>query len=150
MNFRLRTVVRGYTLIEVIITLFLVIGVSGIAFHVFRQTTYRIKVSQTQTLLQLLEYSLEQYALDHDGIYPAGDGSYASAQILYQKLAGYTPEGVRDESARCYGEYLSPRGRFVEDERAVVDSFGNYIRYIAPYSENSSLKAYRLWSLASE
>ena len=140
----------GFTLVELLVTLSLLLVLAGSSIKIFHHISSKVKISKIHTTLKLLEYSLEQYAFDHEGKYPEGRGDLESAQTLFQELAGYTEGGLRDDEKDCYAKYLTLEGSSVGENREVIDPYGNYICYVSMEEKDTENADFRLWSIGQE
>jgi prepilin-type N-terminal cleavage/methylation domain-containing protein len=113
-----RPCARGFTLIEIlavitIIVILAAIGISGMGWVTERQNR-----DKAATQVKLLESALEAYEADMAG-YPTGNGDTNSSQALYNALFydGYdylnqaTPPSTWTKASRIYCEPLDPRTR---------------------------------------
>lgn len=149
----------GFTLVEVLVTMFIIAILSVVTLGVLTQTGDRVKYQQTETLIAQLENSLESYYFDNQD-YPrsaVGAGSVEYAELLFQELGGYNSDGsIPSVVPTSFADYLEPSGKNVAQTNGagnyrVVDPWGNYIRY-TPASNGVSTNNpdFDLWSIGAE
>lgn len=146
----------GFTLTELLVVILIIAILASIAIGIGGQAGDRVKYRQTEVLLNLVENSIEQYRLDNGELPPVSSNmDQNAAQELFQLLGGYDPSGViitedpNDGSpVRSYADgYLDPGGKNVDENFAIVDAFGNFLRYQAPGDENPE---FDLWSIGKD
>lgn len=107
----------GFTLIEVLLVLAILGAIMSMVVPKMLGRQNHANIDTTRVSLRGVEQALRLYALDHNGVYPAGNDGLS---LLVQ------PPGSRDR--RWKGPYL---------DREPVDAWGNSISYISPGKINT-------------
>jgi prepilin-type N-terminal cleavage/methylation domain-containing protein len=88
----------GFSLIELLVVMTIIMILSGIVIGALIKVNKQRDIKQTRVTLRNLALKLEEYASEHNGIYPVGED--ASSSILFNALSGdYTGQGrlLRDQ-----------------------------------------------------
>ncbi len=115
---------NGFSLVEVIVTIVVVAGLSAITFTAFQTFNRQADEAKTRALLQRIALALDEYHRDNHQ-YPLGEN-------LYRALSGNEPVG--DQRIYLLGLKASenPEGLVggIESDRFLVDPFGNRLLYL--------------------
>jgi general secretion pathway protein G len=97
-----RNIAKGFTLVEILIVVVILGILAAIVIPQFTNASQAAKASSLQSQLQTIRSQLELFQLNHNGVYPTLDGTWAiltnkSSQAEVGPLAG---------SGTNYGPYL--------------------------------------------
>jgi general secretion pathway protein G len=130
-KYRKHTVRRGFTLIEVMIVLLILLSMAGLAVFQFSGVLANAQRKSTLTYVKGLSSSLEQYKLAL-GQYPTTEQGLNALMEAPQDLAN---------PAKWSGPYL-------KDSAATEDPWGSPYQYVCPGSR--SRDGYDVWSLGPD
>lgn len=120
---RQQTENAGFTLIEIITVIAIIMALAAMTIGGFRFATVKAQSSRTTVLLGSLSQSLEDYRADQ-GFFPQGDGGKGSTEQVYIALYGdgeleydidtekvvvrVKPDGESDQGVNVYLSTLDP------------------------------------------
>jgi len=130
----------GFTLVELLVAIFIIAILSTIALTILPQVGDRMKYQKSKAIIALLENSLESYYFDNN-VYPAAIdlNNWLNSDVLFQVLGGYDSSGnitlgSNGKAVTSYADYMDPNGsgKLVQPgvPHRLVDPFGNEIRYV--------------------
>ncbi len=159
---RARSTPAGFTLVEMLIVILLVVVLAGLTVVVGRGVIAKSKVDQCRQLLLTLDATLTEYQADKGAIPPfvrrayippTGQGSpdrrtWREVAVYIEQVQGYA--GIDKQLGTIDASFLVKRqqiyadlagypyaGRVTEDERpSVRDPWGLEILYIHPHADN--------------
>lgn len=162
----------GFSLMELMVVVSILILLAGFLIAALPGVQNRVNRNKVELFMGQLKGGLSKYQQDH-GVYPPNEGSgtppndatgLAGAQVLYKYLSGdWDEDGAVDEDETIYVEKLDYDSNLDANEKrsevyggayAVIDSFGNPVRYVAsppnvPVNERGTINPhYDLWSIA--
>lgn len=156
---------RAFTLMELMVVISLIAILAGMVLAAMPAVLNQIKRKQVKLTLKEVEAGLSSYKLDN-GMFPINPtDEIEGAHVLYKFLSGDFDEDGKldDESAgtKIYMEGIDWNtaknqaqqrvGRTAGNRYALVDPFGNQIRYLCepPGKKNKQTNnpTYDLWSL---
>jgi general secretion pathway protein G len=103
----LRAVRRGFTLMEVLVVVAIILILAGLGGYYFLGQAKEAQKSAAKVQIRTLKQAAENYALDHGGTFPA------NLQALLSKDS--------------YG-----KGPYLKNQDALVDPWGNQYQYAPP------------------
>jgi len=117
-----RAYAKGFTLIEVLVTISIMVVLLGLSFGIGKWALENAQVQKAVVQVKLMERAIEEYKLDN-GEFPPGDGSVRSTSSLYDALY---ERGVLN-SGKVYMPEFDPDGsdqfREITEEGVVFDPF---------------------------
>ena len=168
----------GFTLIEILTVITILAVLGGIGFGTFMLVNRQAKSKQAEVMIENLSTNLEarvakgfsQDDLDDLGaklqlgtLYPSGDGSDTSTANLYAVLSGdFDSDGDVDTDVggksgnnrqpmfpQIDPEYTG-KGKYVNDDRILVDAWLQPLRYRFPGNKNNVENGFDLWSVGPD
>lgn len=150
----------GFTLVELLVVIAIIAILAGITLALRDWANNKTATSETRVRLQRIRTHLEEYANEHNGVYPVGqDGTSA---VLYNVLSGdFTGQGNNPTGPVYYRELNDDRnpglvGLFRQN-RVILDGFGQPFRYRAARDENGNIVPnmrndgdFDLWSIGPD
>jgi general secretion pathway protein G len=109
----------GFTLIELMAVLLVIMVLAGISIGVANYANNKAATSRVKSEIAALEAGLEAYRLER-GAYVAGDGSANSSAVLHQALAG---------STKVYFTFRPGQLAVAGTVTNIVDAWGTAYRY---------------------
>lgn len=123
----------GVSRLAVLLTIAMALALFSIIYFVLRPPKDGRSYAQaTNIILARTTLKIEEYAAEHNGIYPIGS-DYSSA-ILYQTLSG-DPSGQGETPTKpiYWSELNGPMNQnlvgTIDGKRVILDGFGNSLRY---------------------
>lgn len=116
---------RGFTLVELLIVIALVLLLSALSVGVIVTVVYQAQITRTEGIIRRLDVALQNYRIEH-AAYPPGDGS---ARALEPYLC--TPR-------KSYLDGRTVARKPLLDNAEFVDAWGHEIRYENPGARNAS------------
>ncbi len=140
---------KGFTLIEIIVVMAIIISLAGIGFGVFFQMNKTARENETQTILEAVsnamiarsaDISAEQRAtvgIQTGFTFPNGNGSDGSTEDLVSYISGdFDGDGKTDEGAETKLPEVSPtksgKNSYLDEDGRIIDSWNTPIRYTFP------------------
>ena len=117
---------KGFTLIEMLVTITIIIILMGIAVGGFEFVKQKQARSQAAVQISLLSKALEDYKLD-TGSYPSGDGTSAANNNLYKALY-HTPASA-EPAEKIYVPELDPEN----DRQGWTEGEGEDVTIVDPW-----------------
>lgn len=146
---------EGFTWIKIVVVIVIALALALIVVRVMFPRGSRL-VKQTRVTLKNISLKLDDYASEHNGIYPVDkDGSSA---VLYQVLSGDESGRGEAPTGPVYWKELNDPSnthiiRVLNGKRVIIDEWGNSLRYWSALDENEVLIEkikndgdYDLWS----
>ena len=121
----------GFTLMEILIVIFILLLLAGIAVGVFNGTRERAKIDTTKINIRVLKSQVDRYNLEV-GNYPT------TAQGLDALLQ---PPADLPDPSKWGGPYL-------EDNTSPLDPWGNPYQYVSPSQHTRG--GFDIWSLGPD
>ncbi|MDB2673390.1 hypothetical protein N9Y81_00400 [Akkermansiaceae bacterium] len=151
----------GITELEVIVTITVIAVLSCLAFIISRtHVVVRRDIPTTHKILGILRLKLEDFAVEHNGVYPVGEDWSSAA--LYRALSGdESGQGQNPTGTIYWNELNDPRNTALVGMRnggkVILDGYGNVIRYQAALDENRQTiegirgnDDFNLWSIGPD
>jgi prepilin-type N-terminal cleavage/methylation domain-containing protein len=151
---------RGFTLVEMITVMSIILVLAGIAFTSYGVVMKNIKTARTKAQLQALSMALDKYQREY-GFYPLVDVDTANATYnpgQFTNANGQTLDGFPVRAA-FFGDLVDRNGKRFEDFQGLgfavdgtygyVDPFGNPWHYDA-ISQVMNSTAFDLWSVGAD
>lgn len=164
--------VRGFSLIELMVVIGIIILLSGLLIAALPGIQTRLNRNRVEALIAEIEGGLSRYQLEH-GIYPqnppTGDERDSSglegSAVLYKHLSGDFDEDGKIDYEKNETVYVpkldfesqknakDPRTELLGGEYRIIDAFGSPLRYLAeppgtPAAERKTYNpTYDLWSV---
>lgn len=114
---------RGFTLIEMLVTITIIVILAGLSLGGFKYITYKQEVKKAELQVQLLSQALEEYKVDK-GNYPTGT-SYELFLALYDN-------GITNPNTdKIYVPDLDP----VNNKQGWISGTGATTKIIDPWGE---------------
>lgn len=166
---RFRVHAKGFTLIEILTVVFIVVLLLAITIGAFGWVETRKREESTKIIIKRIATELESYYAD-EGTYPDGNGNEASTNALYSVLFGdYENSGAPGENNGVrntvyYGE-LNPKQQGkaplvtkIKNKYIIVDAWGAPLRYSLGFQEKDTKggygtgmnPSYDLWSMGAD
>ena len=141
---------QGFTIIEVIVVIAIIITLSGIGFGVFFKMNEKARASQTQVIIDSVAAAMEGRALDItrdqrdtfglSSTFPeASSGDDNSTVDLVSYISGdFDGDGETDDGVETKLPQLvandsdSNQDSYLDDDGRIVDGWGNPIQYTFP------------------
>jgi len=140
---------QGFTIIEVIVVMAIIITLSGIGFGVFFKMNENARASQTQVIIDSVAAAMEGRSLDitrdqRDTLglastFPSGAGGDDSTVDLVSYISGdFDGDGETDDGVETKLPQLvandsdSNQDSYLDDDGRIVDGWGNPIQYTFP------------------
>ncbi len=153
-------------MIEMLTVITIIAVLAGVGFGAFMLVQKNAKIQQAELMIEVLSNSLEARVgegfskteladladvLDSASNLPAGGGSKTSTRGLYRMLSGdYNNDGRIDDQVVPAFPEIDPEyegaGRYVNDDRLVIDPWRNPMRYQYPGVNNNVENGFDLWS----
>jgi prepilin-type N-terminal cleavage/methylation domain-containing protein len=132
----------GFSLIELLVVMTIIMILSGIVIGALIKVNKQRDIKQTRVTLRNLALKLEEYASEHNGIYPVGEE--ASSSILFNALSGdYTGQGQAPTGPIYWKELNDQKNAALvgtlQGKKIILDSFGQSFRYRAALDKNGDL-----------
>jgi len=141
--------VKGFTLIEVIVVMAIIMGLAGIGFGVFFKVNDSAKENETRTILEAVASAMDARSADisstqRDSVgvqpgftFPNGDGSEGSTTDLVSYISGdFNGDEEIDVGAKTKLPEISPgesgKNSYLDKDGRIVDSWNTPIRYTFP------------------
>ncbi len=140
-NSPVRRVRPGFSLIELLVVVAIIVILAGITIGVMVRVNKKRDIDQTRTTLQMIRLKLEDYAAEHNGIYPVGQD--ATSAIVYKALSGdFTGQGQNPTEPVYWPELNDDRNPalvgVLQGNRVILDGFGQSFRYRAALDQNGN------------
>ena len=138
-NSTARPVRSGFSLIELLVVVAIMVILAGITIGVMGRVNKKRDIDQTRTRLQMIRLKLEDYAAEHNGIYPVGQD--ATSSIVYKALSGdFTGQGQNPTEPVYWPALNDDRNPalvgVLQGNRVILDAFGISYRYRAALDQN--------------
>lgn len=155
-----RRVHSGFSLIELLVVVAIIVILAGITIGVMVRVNMKRDIDQTKVTMQSIRLRLEEYAAEHNGIYPVGQD--ATSTILYKSLSGdYSGQGQNPTGPIYWPELNDDRNPslvgVLQGNRVILDGFGQSFRYRAALDQNGNLVQsvrndgdFDLWSIGPD
>ncbi len=130
MDFKYKKNTSGITLIEIVISLFIVSLIASISLPVLHRARNKASITRTKAIINTIEAALSVYESDF-GDYPKGDGN--GSKILVEKLQG----PCNDE--RWHGPYIRFRKNEIDENGNIIDSWNMPIIYKYPQTDYNNV-----------
>lgn len=132
----------GFSLIELLVVVAIIVILAGIVIGALIKVNKSRDIKQTRVTLKNIALKLEDYASEHNGIYPVGED--ASSAILYNALSGdYSGQGQAPTGPVYWKELNDQKNASLvgtlQGKKVILDSFGNSFRYRAALDKNGNL-----------
>ncbi|MCM8814990.1 MAG: type II secretion system protein GspG [Candidatus Omnitrophica bacterium] len=119
----------GFTLIEILVVLVIISAIAAISMPAVRKARNKAAILKTKSIIASIETALFMYQTDM-GDYPESTGS---STILFEALMG----PVDDENWK--GPYMRFKQADVDENKNIIDTWGNPIFYIYPQTQKDSV-----------
>jgi type II secretion system protein G len=121
---------RGLTLIEILVSLFILSFIAAISLPVLNRARNKALISKTKAIINTVEAALSLYETDF-GDYPEGDGS--GSKVLVEKLQG----PCNDD--RWHGPYIRFKKEEIDEDGNILDSWKMPIIYKYPQTDYDNI-----------
>lgn len=175
MKMTAHTRIRGFSMIELLVVLGVIVLLAGMLIAALPGIQTKVNRNRVETFLAEIESGLSRYQIDN-GIYPLNEPSgdrdkdgVKGSSVLYKHLSGdYDLDGKVDfeKNEKIYVQRLDyesnkeardGRSRIIGGEYMVMDSYGDPVRYLAQPPKLKDEKdrktrnpTYDLWSIAGQ
>jgi len=134
---------RGFTLIEILIVISIIMILSGIVVYGTGRIKERVKRDATKSLIIRITAALNEYHLAYF-VYPPSSGEHQGSRNLYYFLGlpldlkqGYDP-AKNEMQTRKFGPATSFKSSELSPEKDIIDLWGNSFYYQNPGIDHSS------------
>ncbi|MCM8817052.1 MAG: type II secretion system protein GspG [Candidatus Omnitrophica bacterium] len=119
----------GYTLVEILVVLVIISMLALLTLPATKKARTKAAILKTKAIIASIEAALSMYQTDM-GNYPESTGS---SVILIEALMG----PMDDENWK--GPYMRFKQKDVDENKNVIDTWGNPLKYVYPQNEKSNV-----------
>lgn len=119
----------GFTLVEILVVLVIISMLALLTLPATKKARTKAAILKTKAIIASIEAALSMYQTDM-GNYPESTGS---SVILIEALMG----PMDDENWK--GPYMRFKQKDVDENKNVIDTWGNPLKYVYPQNEKSNV-----------
>lgn len=121
---------NGFTLVEVLVVLIIISILATVSLPSVKKARTRAGIMKTKAMISSIETALSMYHTDL-GNYPESTGS---SVVLIEALMEPIPN---EENWK--GPYMRFKQKDIDENKNIIDTWGNPLRYIYPQNEKSNV-----------